>query len=75
MGNWLSRLLPAARSFASRSLTGKPFLARRIAGAITSASFIVPNFWSATAIPATVPGTPTEMYPVVEASGMRLPFG
>src|SRR5882762_3682167 len=50
----------SANSRTSFSLTGKPCSARRMAGCITSGSFMVPCVFRANARPATVPGTATE---------------
>ena len=48
---------------ASALSTVKPSRARRIAGSMTRDSGIVPNFASASAMPATEPGTPDARWP------------
>ena len=45
-------------------LAMKPFRASRMEGAITSARLFVPYFSTASASPATVPGTATAAWPL-----------
>ena len=59
--NRCKSLRSSANSLASFGLIGKPCSASRIAGASTSANFIVPYVFSAASSPATVPGTATDL--------------
>jgi hypothetical protein len=55
-------LSPRSPRVKALSMT-KPSSARRMAGARTSASGLVPNLASASDIPMTAPGTPTARWP------------